>query len=141
MKSLKFLVIAAIFALSSNVNAQTTEANPSGLTFKEDTFNFGDIEQDKPASHDFTFVNTSTKTILITGVKPSCGCTATNYTKTPIKPGESGSVTATYNAHNAGPFTKTLTVATNDTEATTTLYIKGKVIANEAAPAVPATHN
>jgi nucleoid-associated protein YgaU len=117
------------------------QQKPMGLTFAEDTHTFGDIPQDKPVSHDFTFKNTSSATILITGVKPSCGCTATNYTKTPIKPGESGSVTATYNAHAAGPFTKTLTVTTNDTETTKTLYIKGKVIANEAAApaATPAT--
>jgi len=158
MKTLKIsLFAAAAFFFASNVaTAQETrkidakpaaapavtavrpvEQKPMGITFAEDTHTFGDIAQDKPVSHDFTFKNTSKETILITGVKPSCGCTATNYTKTPIKPGESGSVTATYNAHAAGPFTKTLTVTTNDTDATKTLYIKGKVIANEA-PAAPA---
>ena len=28
------------------------------------------------------------ETVLITNVRPACGCTAANYTKTPIKPGE-----------------------------------------------------
>jgi len=156
MKTLKIsLFVAAAFFFASNVataqevrkaapvpaatvTAPATPQKPMGLTFSEDTHTFGDITQDKPVSHDFAFKNTSKETILITGVKPSCGCTATNYTKTPIKPGESGSVTATFNAHAAGPFTKTLTVTTNDTEATKTLYIKGKVIANETPVAAPA---
>lgn len=141
MKTLKIsLLAAATFFISASAIAQ--EAAPvqkqMGLSFKEDTYTFGDIEKDKPASHEFTFTNTSAETILITGVKPSCGCTATNYTKTPIKPGESGSVTATYNAHNPGAFTKTLTVSTNDTEQTKTLYIKGKVLAPEVSE-TPAT--
>jgi hypothetical protein len=161
MKTLKISLFAAVlFMASFTATAQTKKAaakqpvattskpaavtvngvkeeKPSGLTFAEDTHSFGDIEKDKPVSHDFAFKNTSKETILITGVKPSCGCTATNYTKTPIKPGESGSVTATYNAHNPGPFTKTLTVTTNDTESSKTLYIKGKVV-GEDAPAAPA---
>lgn len=116
------------------------DAKPTGLTFKEDSFSFGDIEKGKPVSHEFSFKNTSKQTILITNVKASCGCTATNYTKTPIKPGESGNVTATYNAANPGSFTKTITVTANDTELNKVLTIKGKVNAPEAAPA-PATQN
>ncbi|KOS06470.1 hypothetical protein AM493_10800 [Flavobacterium akiainvivens] len=148
MKTLKISLFAAALFFAVNTSAQERKAvaapaaaattaavqQPSGISFKEDTHNFGDITKDKPVSHEFTFKNTSDKTIVISGVKPSCGCTATNYTKTPIKPGESGSVTATYNAHNPGSFTKTLTVSTNDTEATKTLYIKGKVV-DVAAPA------
>ncbi|MCW4469232.1 DUF1573 domain-containing protein [Flavobacterium sp. MFBS3-15] len=125
--------------------AATNEApknmTPSGITWKEDSFTFGDIEKGKPVSHEFTFKNTTKQTVLITNVKAQCGCTATNYTKTPIKPGETGVVTATYNAANPGAFSKTVTVTTNDSDVNKILTIKGKVIApeNEAAPA-PATH-
>ena len=108
-------------------------AKPTGLTFKEEIFSFGDIEQGKPATHEFTFKNTSKQTVLITNVKASCGCTTPTYTKTPIKPGESGVVAATYNAANPGSFSKTITVTTNDTEAAKVLTIKGKV--NDATPA------
>ena len=120
--------------------AATTEApknmTPSGITWKEDTHNFGDIEKGKPVSNEFVFKNTTKQTILITNVKASCGCTATNYTKTPIKPGESATVTATYNAANPGSFSKNVTVTTNDSDVNKILTIKGKVLApaNEAAP-------
>ncbi|RZJ75393.1 MAG: DUF1573 domain-containing protein [Flavobacterium sp.] len=111
---------------------------PSTLAWKEDTYNFGDIEKGKPVSHDFTFKNTTKQTVLITNVKASCGCTATNYTKTPIKPGESGSVTATFNAANPNAFNKQITVTTSDSDVNKILTIKGKVIGGdtEAAPSV-----
>lgn len=144
MKSLKLSLLAAAGMLMLSISASAQQATvkkaapaaaatpakpaqPSGITWKEDSFDFGTIEKGKPVSHDFTFKNTTKQTILITDVKASCGCTATNYTKTPIKPGETGSVTATYNAANPGNFTKTVTVTTNDSSVNKVLTIKGKV--------------
>lgn len=142
MKSLKLSLLAAVgafFFVSTAATAQTTakaapvaeakNMNPSAVSWKEDVHNFGDIEKSKPVSHEFTFKNTTKETILITHVKPSCGCTATNYTKTPIKPGETGTVTATYNAASPGNFTKTVKVTTNDSDVAKVLTIKGKVVA------------
>jgi len=158
MKTLKlslFAVAGAMF-LSFSASAQTSikkataapqatattaapkNNTPSAITWKEDTFNFGDIEKGKPVSHEFSFKNTTKQTILITNVKASCGCTATNYTKTPIKPGETGTVTATYNAANPGNFTKTVTVTTNDSDVSKILTIKGKVNGDAAPAAAPA---
>ena len=138
MKSLKFTFFAAIaLFLSFAVNAQTNEksAEPSQITWNEDSYNFGEIEKGVPASHEFTFKNTTDQTILITNVKASCGCTATKNTKTPIKQGETGSITATYNARNPGNFNKSVTVTTNDSEVKKVLRIKGKVVATEDASA------
>lgn len=128
-------------AAKAATTAAATEApknmTPSAITWKEDTHNFGDIEKGKPVSHEFSFKNTSKQTVLITNVKASCGCTATNYTKTPVKPGESATVTATYNAANPGSFSKNVTVTTNDSDVNKVLTIKGKVLApaTEATPA------
>src|SRR5690606_31083542 len=107
--------------------AEVRNAKPSDITWTEDIHNFGDIEKGKPVSHEFTFKNTTKETVLITNVKPSCGCTAANYTKTPIKPGETGSITATYNAASPGSFSKQITVTTSDSEVKKILTIKGKV--------------
>lgn len=125
---------AAPQAAAANAEAPKN-MTPSGITWKEDTHNFGDIDKGKPVSHEFSFKNTTKQTILITNVKASCGCTATNYTKTPIKPGETGTVTATYNAANPGNFTKTVTVTTNDSDVNKILTIKGKVIGEATPPA------
>lgn len=128
MKTLKNLFAATVLFIAAHVAAQPREQQPQSLTFAENTHNFGDIEQNKPVTHDFTFTNTSGKAVTITNVKPSCGCTAPEYPKTAIKPGETAVVTARFDAQKAGSFTKTLTVTTDDTDQSQTLYIKGKVI-------------
>ena len=91
---------------------------------------FGDIEKGKPVTYEFSFTNTTKETILITNVRPACGCTAANYTKTPVKPGEKGMVAATFNAANVGPFQKSVTITTteNGVEAVKTVSFKGKVL-------------
>ncbi|MEZ4853158.1 DUF1573 domain-containing protein [Flavobacterium sp.] len=104
----------------------------SQLTWDTETHDFGDIERGKPVTYEFTFTNTSKETILLTNVKPSCGCTAANYTKTPIKPGEKGYVSATYNAASPNAFNKAITVTTNEENvAPTRLMIKGTVLVPE----------
>ena len=159
MKSLKISLFAVAGALMLSFTASAQQATPkkplvkteakttaaeqknmtpSGITWKNDTHDFGEIEKGKPVSHEFTFTNTTKQTVLITNVKAACGCTATNYTKTPIKPGETGTVTATYNAASVGNFNKTVTVTTNDSDVKKVLHIKGKVLAADAAPATPA---
>ena len=55
-------------------------------------------------SYEFEYRNEGDKPLIITKVKASCGCTATNYSKEPLLPGESSKIRATYNAHNPGAF-------------------------------------
>lgn len=143
MKTLKItlaalLISAATFAQTKNVKpviakAETPAPAPtkkSELTWNKETHDFGDIEKGKPVTYEFAFTNTSSGTILLNQPKASCGCTATNYTKTPIKPGEKGYVTATYNGSGKGNISKTITVTTNEKDvAPTRLLIKANVVA------------
>jgi hypothetical protein len=120
------------------VVAAPVTQTPSQLKWEKDTHEFGTIEQGKPVSYEFTFTNTTNKDITLTNVKASCGCTATNYTKTAVKPGEKGTVTATYNAAAGGAFHKTVTVMTSEeNSAPKIITIKGTVKVSEV-PAVDA---
>lgn len=109
-----------------------TPASPaqSAIKWDQEMHDFGDIEKGKPVTYEFSFTNTTKETILITNVRPACGCTAANYTKTPVKPGEKGMVAATFNAANVGPFQKSVTITTteNGVEAVKTVSFKGKVL-------------
>ena len=104
-------------------------ATASSIVWKSETIDVGAIPQNTPKPIIFEFKNTGKTAVIITNVQGSCGCTATNYTKTPIAPGKSGTVTATYNAVNPGAFTKTVSVTTNSETTIKTLTIKGTVIA------------
>ena len=57
----------------------------------------------------------------------SCGCTVPQYPKEPIKPGESGEVTVTYNGAGKFPghFRKTITLRTNSKNEITRLVVEG----------------
>ncbi len=102
------------------------EAN--GITWKSESIDLGEIPQNKPKEVDFEFKNTGKTAVVITNVKASCGCTATDYTKTPVQPGETARVKATYNAAAKGAFSKTVTVTTNADDTPKVLSFKGTVI-------------
>lgn len=100
----------------------------STITWKSESIDLGAIPQNKPKEVDFEFKNTGKTAVVITNVKASCGCTATDYTKTPVQPGETATVKATYNAAAKGAFSKTVTVTTNAEDAPKVLSFKGTVI-------------
>ncbi|NQD71804.1 DUF1573 domain-containing protein [Sphingobacterium shayense] len=95
--------------------------------FEKEAHDFGSIPQNQPASYDFKFSNNGDAPIIISEVKPSCGCSVAEFTKTPVKPGESGTITVTYNAAAKGPFTKQFTVKSNTKTPVKTLTVKGNV--------------
>ncbi|PLW94996.1 MAG: hypothetical protein C0592_01160 [Marinilabiliales bacterium] len=98
--------------------------------FDKKVHDYGVIkEEDGPAKSIFTVTNIGDDTLRITGVRPSCGCTASNYTKEGIPPGGKGTIEAIYNpANRPGNFNKAVTVTLNDPDnATVVLSIKGKV--------------
>ena len=134
MKTIKFsmLVLTLAFMSFTVLPTKTNEANIeigiSPISWKSELIELGEIPQNQPKSIDFEFTNTGNTVVTITNVKASCGCTATDYTKTPVQPRETAKITATYNAAAKGVFTKTVTVTTTAEEAPKVLSFKGTVI-------------
>ena len=95
--------------------------------FEKETHDFGKIPQNEAISYEFTFTNVGTEPIIINEVKPSCGCSVAEFTKTPVKPGDSGKIKVTYDAKVKQPFTKNFTIRSNTKTPVKTLYIKGEV--------------
>ncbi len=96
------------------------------VQFKEIVFDFGNLKAGIPASHTFEFKNVGDKDITIDNVNASCGCTTPNWKGGIYKPGETGQVTATYNANAVGGFNKVVTVTTS--EGSIVLTITGTVL-------------
>lgn len=134
MKVLKISALALVFGLMSFTgNTITTEptakvAVAGAVSWKAESLDLGEITQGKPKDMTFEFVNSGKTDVIITNVKPACGCTAADYTKTPVKPGEKGYVKATYNAAAKGAFSKTVTVTLSGDEKPVVLSFKGTVI-------------
>lgn len=102
-----------VFAQEQSDKAQVT--GPS-FTFEEDTYDFGDIYQGDVVDHVFVFENTGTEPLIITNVKVTCGCTATNWTRDPILPGEQSSIKVKFDsAGKIGRQNKVILIVSNAT--------------------------
>ena len=111
----------------------TAIAQPQ-IVFDNTTHDFGSFEEEiGPVTHEFKFFNTGNEPLLITNVRTTCGCTASEYTREPIAPNDSGSVKVTYNPKGRpGRFSKPVYVTTNASEGRETLHIKGVVIGTKS---------
>ena len=101
MKKIIFLLISIFF--SSTVFSQSQTEDP-GVQWETKSKDFSTIKIGTVAEFTFKVKNVSNSAIVISSAAPSCGCTASTYTTTPIKPGETGSVTASYNTEGRPGF-------------------------------------
>ncbi|MDR0412635.1 MAG: DUF1573 domain-containing protein [Dysgonamonadaceae bacterium] len=99
------------------------------VTVDKSTHDFGTIAEDAGnVSATFVITNNTDAPIVLTNVKATCGCTTPSWTKTPIEPGKTGEVVATYNPKGRpGPFNKTVTITTNGVPEKLVVHIKGLV--------------
>lgn len=106
------------------------------ITFKTTEYDFGKInEGDGRVSTIFEFKNEGMEPLVLSNVRASCGCTTPTWTKTPVEPGQTGSITVTYNPNGRpGRFSKTVTITSNASNSTTKVYIKGEVIPKTVKP-------
>lgn len=91
---------------------------------------FGCIEENNgKVNHTFHITNTGNSPLIIRHVESSCGCTVTRWSRQPIPPGKTTSITITFNPQNReGKFNKIITVYTNATVPNHILKISGNVI-------------
>lgn len=99
--------------------------------FESETIDLGKVKQGVPATATFVVKNISTEPLIIEQANPTCGCTMGDYTKAPIAPGKTGTITATYNAAAANHFDKHLTVKFSGVDELKSITITGDVLAAE----------
>jgi hypothetical protein len=100
--------------------------------------NYGTIEQGADPLRKFKFKNTGTEPLVITNAVGSCGCTVPEWPKKPIMPGETASIDVRYDTQRIGPFTKTVTLTTNESTTSQYLTIAGEVKEKPKPTSVPA---
>ncbi|WP_128330318.1 DUF1573 domain-containing protein [Apibacter sp. HY039] len=108
----------------STVNPSETSSDGAGqvpgitdeseITFDADNYDFKEIKKGDKVTHEFKFTNTGKKPLVISEVRPSCGCTTPEYTKEPVFPGKKGFITVTFDSSNFdGAVLKTIAVSGN----------------------------
>ncbi len=123
MKKILLMTLLMVFALG-----QASAQKQAEIKFDKLEHNFGTFSVKKPLQEcTFTFTNVGDEPLVINQAVASCGCTVPSYTKTPVAPGQTGTIKVTYNGEGkpVGHFKKTITVRTNGKSEMTRLYIQG----------------
>ena len=129
----KLLLCLATFCLIGVVTL-AQDATPevalttAEISFEKESHDFGKIPQGIPATYEFMFTNAGKEPLIVNNVQKTCGCTVTQWTKTPVMPGQTGTVTAQYNAAREGKFRKPIHVHSNAKNDKITLYFEGEVL-------------
>lgn len=124
MKILSLTAIILMFVIS--IYAQP-KLEIKGGTTKD----WGKVSpKDSPLKTVLELKNIGKDVLLISKVKPSCGCTTAPLKKNELQPGESTKVDVTFNVgSNNGPVQKTINIETNDPNSSHISYLlKAEVI-------------
>lgn len=98
------------------------------ISFTEEEFDFGDINQGDKVVHVFTFKNTGENDLILSKAVGSCGCTVPEFSKDPIAPGKTGTLKATFNSSGkSGPQNKSITVSANVPNGAAVIKIKANI--------------
>lgn len=128
MRKIKTLLIFVLIgSMSGLLNAQPK------INFRETSHSFGKIKEEGGlATYKFQFKNTGNQPVIITRVQSSCGCTTPDWTRSPVKPGTTGFVSAQYDPRNRpGAFNKHVLVYNTATKEPIKLVVTGEVIQKE----------
>jgi hypothetical protein len=117
-----WFIVTILFISGVKLDAQKIE-------FEKTSHNFGLVPSILgPVGYTFKFKNTGDKPLVVRSVIPKCGCTAPNWTKEPVKPGETGEIKVVYTATNSiSSFNRSLTVQTNGQPSNVALSVRGTV--------------
>lgn len=110
---------------------QLDSANYTTIQWIDSVKDFGIVPQGEKVKIVFHFLNSGNKPLYLADVKPSCGCTLADYTKSAVLPGKQGEVTAEYDSNHGQPnqmIHKTVVVTCNAKNKTSSVLVfTGKV--------------
>lgn len=139
---LSLLIIIGLISCETKENKLDTSLvnNPSSadgtrrvinvpeIEFQKTEHDFGKILQGEQVSYTFKFKNVGNAPLIITSIEKTCGCTSPDFSNEPIKPGEEGKITITYDSKGHKGFqNKRLIVKANTNPSETILRIKAQV--------------
>jgi hypothetical protein len=113
---------------SATGSAGTAKVAGPQIQFDEVKYDFNSVVQGGTVDHTFKFKNVGTAPLIISNIGVSCGCTTPEWTKDPIAPGKTGTISAHFNsAGKMGMQNKVLTIDSNSVGGSTTVALVGEV--------------
>ncbi|MCR9254143.1 MAG: DUF1573 domain-containing protein [bacterium] len=143
MKNLLALCLFAIISTASFAQEATPVVEEEKLTldgpyiaFFEKSHDFKDITQGDKVEHIFEFENSGTTPLIISNVMVTCGCTAPDWPRTPIAPGETSQIKVVFNSTGKiGRQNKVITIVSNATNNPEKIKIVTNVLAPQSSEA------
>lgn len=121
-QALRFLHAVVVLMTATIVSAQPR------LVFKSDVVNMGELTYQQPRAVTFELTNKGASDLMLTSVKPSCGCTTVEWPSSAIAPGQSATIKVTFDARMLGYFQKELEVRCNGSTEPIYLTLQGRVV-------------
>jgi hypothetical protein len=117
---------------AANPVTPPAETKPEGplpvAAFAKIEHDFGTIKEGQVVEYTYTVKNTGQAPLIIQNAQPSCGCTAPDWTKTPIPVGGTGFVKAKFDSNGKPNIqNKSITVTANTWPKQTVLRFKAMV--------------
>jgi hypothetical protein len=111
------------------VISRKPKSKPSGhvtsVSVNQPVIDFGTFSKEEKREASFLLTNTGKGLLVIHDITTSCGCTKVEYSKQPVRPGETLELKVIYEAEDAGRFNKTVTVYCNVENSPLRLKVKG----------------
>ena len=128
----KTQVPASVVNIPNSASGNNDQSVLPVMKFTLVEHDFGKIIQGEKVSYSFKFKNTGNSDLVIAKVSATCGCTASDYPRDPVRPGEEGVIEVSFDSSGKQGFqSKDLTIAANTQPSNTTLTIKAIVIIPE----------
>lgn len=128
---MKKLLVSTLMIMTLVMVAFADTETGADIKFEKTTIDVGEFPEESPVvKTEFKFTNTGNAPLIIHQAVASCGCTIPQFTKEPIKAGETGVIEVTYNGRNKfpGKFKKSITIRTNSKHAIMRLFIEGEML-------------
>lgn len=128
-------IVTILFLLLSGFTLAAQE-----ITFGDTKHDFGVIrEADGQVFYDFYFMNTGEEPLQIQSVLVGCGCTTSEWSREPVKPGEKGHIRVSYHpvGRNEKRFTAIAEIYTNSKNYGTHKGVHGLCITGEVSREEP----
>lgn len=105
-KILAIILFVPLFAFSQSGPKMEVDEN----------IDAGNFLKGKEVNYEIKFKNAGDQDLKINGVQTSCGCSSALVSGDLLKPGESGTISFTFNGQGYGQVMKSVIVGTNETE-------------------------
>lgn len=128
MSTLRIILFFSLTLISQISLAQNQ--SPAKLQFEPNTINFGKIPYKSKTEATVKYWNNSQQPIIIKNISTECNCTKVKWSKAPLMPGDTLSMTVSYSADSPGQFYKAIKVLSTDQPKEHRIIVRGDVIQN-----------